>query len=319
MQCAEATGVTLGERVSGFRTRLRRPRRFPRPRRPVPGLFAHTLRAWRAERGSDLAAALALYALLSLAPLLAILVEIGGALLGDEAVRQALTVQAENLLGPGGAGPIAGFLLDVHPVRTTPLASFITFAVLLWGAAYVFTQFQRSLNLAWGIERPRGGWRRFLLARLASIALFGATGVLLVVSHSLSVALSAVGRWAPQRLPAPLLLRVLDFGGTALVLLVLFALIYKALPDTHVPWRDVWIGASWTALLLTLGKTLIAAYLSRISVVTMYGTTISLVIVLVGVFSYAQVLLFGAFLTRVRSRLRSNGGGDRGGVPRDVW
>lgn len=289
----------------------RRPGTRPRPPARRGWLAGDVFRRWREVRATHLGAALAYYALLSLAPLLAILARIARGVLGETAAREALTRQAHALLGPEGARPIDEFLSGVHPFESSAVGTLATCALLLWGAALVFSHLKTSLDLIWKVERPRHPLLRFLLSRIAALVLMVAMVAVVVVEHSLTAVLAAVARWAPHVLPAPLpLLHTVDFAVSLLFGMLLVALVYKLLPDVPVAWRDVWTGAFVTALLAVTGKTLFSLYLSRVRLDTVYGAAVSGVVILLGVFVYAQILMLGAVMTAVhadRRRVRRNG------------
>ncbi len=280
------------DHVSRPGTRARRARRG--------WLAVDVWRRWHEVRATHLGAALAYYALLSLAPLLAILARVVRGVLGETAARQALSRQVHALLGAEGARPFDEFLAGAHPFETTALGTLATFALLLWGAALVFSHLKTSLDLIWKVERPRHPLLRFVLSRIAALVLMVAMVAVVVVEHSLTAVLAAVARWAPHQLPMPVpLLHLIDFGVSLLFGMLLVALVYKLLPDVPVAWRDVWTGAFVTALLAVSGKTLFSMYLSRVRLDTVYGAAVSGVVIVLGVFVYAQILMLGAVMTAV--------------------
>jgi membrane protein len=181
------------------------------------------------------------------------------------------------------------------------VAAAIAAVTLLLGASGLFGQLQDALNTIWGVKpKPGRGMWRLIQDRFLSVMAVLGTGFLLLVSLVLSAALSALGKWFGGLLPAPeVLLQALNFLVSFGVITVLFAMIFKLLPDARITWRDVWVGAGITALLFTLGKFLIGLYLGKSNVGSAYGAAGSLVIVLVWVYYSAQILLFGAEFTQV--------------------
>ncbi|MDB6022547.1 MAG: Ribonuclease [Pedosphaera sp.] len=180
------------------------------------------------------------------------------------------------------------------------MASAIAIVTLLITATGVFMELQDALNLVWGVEENPGlGWRGFIKNRLLSFALIVGIGFLLLVSLLVSAGLEAAGKYFGGLLPGSvgswrLVNTLVSFG----VVTLLFALIFKVLPDVKITWRDVWIGAAITALLFTAGKFLIGMYLGRSTIVSAYGAAGSVVIVLLWVYYSAQILYFGAELTQ---------------------
>jgi membrane protein len=174
---------------------------------------------------------------------------------------------------------------------------------LFVGATGVFVQLQDALNSIWGVRRKPGrGLRNFIKDRLLSFALILGIGFLLLVSLILSAGLSALGNFVTGLLPAQATLwQWINFGVSFGVITLLFAVIFKVLPDVKIAWRDVWIGALLTALLFNLGKYLLGLYLGRSSVTSAYGAAGSLVIVLLWVYYSAQILFFGAKFTQIYS------------------
>lgn len=268
-------------------------------------LLVDAFRRWREIRGAQLGAALAFYALLSFGPLFSIIVAGSGAVVGEETARRELVRQLTEYVGERGAAPIVDVLRDMRPFRSTAFGAAAVTAILLWGAHLVFSQLKASLNVIWGVTRPRHPVLGFMVARLAALAMILLTMGLLTASVILTAALSALDRWAPHRLPAPAsLLQALDFIVTVGLATLLLAAIYKLLPDAHVHWSDVWSGAFWTSVLLVAGKSALGFYLSHTHLDSIYGAAVGAVAILVGIFVYAELLLFGALLTALRAGRR---------------
>ena len=281
-------------------------RRSRRARRRFAGWFAEVWSLWRNVRGTHLSAALAYYALVSLFPLFGIVLAVMGELLGEDQARAELVAHAQDLLGEHGARPISQFLLEIRLFRTTVIGTTTTLVLLLWGAVLVFSHLKKSLNIIWGVAPRRHPVTHFIVERAAALALVVAVVVLILAAHALTAAFSALGRAAPELLPGPKrLVQIVDFAASFLIAGGLAAFAYKVLPDVRVPWRDALVGALWAALLLTASKTALAAYLSHFDVATVYGATVSLTIVMLAAFVYAQIVLIGAILARVSGLRRA--------------
>ena len=269
--------------------------------KPFFKLLKEAFRQWQADKASLLAAALAYYTVFSITPLLVIAIAIAGTVFGQENARGAILEQINELVGNQGAQAIETALANANQPQLSSLASTISVVVLLIGASGVFAQLQEALNTVWNVKaKPNGGIWQLIRKRLLSFGMVLAIGFLLLVSLILSAILSGIGNLEINLLPGfdPLwhwLNVAISFG----LITLLFALIYKYLPDVKIRWKDVWVGAIMTALLFTLGKSLIGLYLGKGSLGSAYGAAGSLIVFLAWVFYSAQILLFGAELTQV--------------------
>jgi membrane protein len=255
---------------------------------------------WSKDDALSLGAALAYYAIFSLAPLLVLIIAIVGLVLGREA-------SLGDTIGAAGAQTIEEMIKRASAPASGITATLASLSLMFFGASGAFGQLQSSLNRIWDVKRDRGALRNQLRRRLASLALILGIGALLFVSVAASAVLSGVHGWLTQYFPV--LARVLPGANFALsfsVITLLFALIFKLLPDTRVEWRDVWAGAAMTALLFTIGKALIGIYLGRAGVTSIYGAAGSLVLILLWIYYSAQILLLGAEFTEVWSRRRGS-------------
>jgi len=264
-------------------------------------LFKETYQKWNADKAPRLGAALAYYTTFSLVPLLVLSITIAGLAFGQVAAQAAIMAQIESLMGPQSASAIHQMLNIAQKPSNGLFASLLAIGTLLFGASGVFAQLQDALNTVWKVEPlgDRGLWGTIQERFLSLLAVLG-TGFLLLVSLVLSAALSAFGTlylaWFPGQ---EAVLHVTDFSVSFIVITVLFAMMFKLLPDATVAWRDVWTGAALTSLLFTLGKFLIGLYLGKADVGSAYGTAGSLVIMLVWVYYSSQIVLFGAEFTSV--------------------
>jgi membrane protein len=265
-------------------------------------LTAQVWRAWQEDYATSMGAALAYYTLFSLAPLLLIVVSVAGLAFGQEAARGEIQVQLDTLMGPGSAGAVQSLLASVHEPAKGWLATVVGLVLLVAGASSVFGEIQSALDRIWRVPvvRSKRGWLAPVRSRLLSFGMILVLGFLLTVSLLASAVLAALGRGLD-----PLLGDwhwIVHFGngvGGLALAAVVFALIFKLMPRVHVKWTDVWIGALFTAVLFTLGKTLIGWYIGRSGVVSGFGAAGSLVVVLLWVYYSAQILLVGAEFTWV--------------------
>jgi membrane protein len=209
--------------------------------------------------------------------------------------------QVSGLVGSEGGDAIQALISAANRPKTGAWATVIAVVTLFVGATGVFVQLQDALNSIWGVRRAPGrGVRNFIKDRLLSFALIVGIGFLLLVSLVLSAGLSALGKYMGGLLPVQeTLWQGINFVVSFGVITLLFAMIFKLLPDVKIAWRDVWIGAMLTALLFNLGKFLLGLYLGRSSVTSAYGAAGSLVIVLLWVYYSAQILFFGAKFTQL--------------------
>jgi membrane protein len=264
------------------------------------GLLKDTARGWMADKVPRLAAALAFYMILSAAPLLVIVLAIAGLAFGqDPAVRQKLVDQLQGLVGPEGGEAIKAMVEHASRPGSSIPAMVIGAVVLLVGASGVFAELQDSLNTIWGVEpRPGRGILGTIRDRFLSLAMVFGTGFLLLLTLVLNTALAALTRFAGLAGVA-VVGQVVNFVVTFVVVTLLFAMIYKFLTSVKIAWRDVWIGAAVTAFLFTVGTLLIGLYLAHAGVGSAYGAAGSVVVLVVWVYSSAQVLFLGAEFTKV--------------------
>lgn len=246
-------------------------------------------------------AALAYYSLFSLAPLLILSIAIGGFFFGAEASRGEIYNALQGLLGGSGAHAVEDMIRaasqDQQGGRLAAYAGIIT---LLFGASGAFSQLQSSLNWIWKVETAPGkGLGIFLRQRLLSFSMVLVIGFLLLISLVATAALSAIGKFLGSRLPGgEAFWHVMNMGISFALITLLFAAIFKILPDVRLRWREVLTGAAATAFLFDIGKFLIGLYLGKSSVASSYGAAGSVIIVLLWVYYSSFILLFGAEFTR---------------------
>jgi membrane protein len=273
------------------------------------GLLRDTAAKWSKDNVPRLGASLAFYSLLSVAPLLVIATAILGAVYGPELARGQLLHEVRDFVGDAGGGAIEMLLASANHPTTGTFASIAGGVLLLFGAAGVFSELQDSLNLIWGAECSDCGLWHLVKSRLLTFCMVLLVGVLLLASVIFSAALTAVINYAGGKWPR--LAGWLHWGDvllSLLILTVLFALLFKVLPQASVSWGDVWLGALVTALLFTVGKVLIGIYLASSGVSSTYGAAGSLAVFLIWIYYSAQVFFFGAEFTAVHARRRGSPG-----------
>jgi len=272
---------------------------------PIATLWHVTLRAvqnWWKDNCLRLAASLAYYTALSLAPLLLLIVGVVGLVLDRQQVATQLATQLEGLMGQAGRELVTSILTTTSP-QGSLLATVIGLGTLFIGATAVFGELQATMNLIWEVQpAPTSGvWAgiwAWLRERIFSLAIVFALAFLLLVSLVISAALAGAAALfqGPEQ---AVLSHVLEIAVSLLVLTFVFALFYKYVPDAEIGWRDVWLGGLITAVLFTLGKTAIGFYLGQASVGSAYGAAGSMVVLLVWVYYSALIMFFGAEFTHV--------------------
>ena len=258
--------------------------------------------AWLDDYAPSMGAALAYYTVFSLAPLLLIVIAIAGLVFGADAARGEIFGQLRGLMGDDAAKGIEALLASVSKPAEGITATVVGLGVLMIGATTVFGELQDALDRIWRAPArdKSGGLWSLLRARLLSFGLIFGIAFLLMVSLVLSAGMAAIGKWwggmfAGWEVLAQIVNAVLSFALTTAV----FAFIYKLMPRVKVEWHDVWLGAAVTALMFTIGKTLIGLYIGKTGVASGFGAAGSIVLVLVWVYYSAQVFLMGAEFTWV--------------------
>ncbi len=257
--------------------------------------------SWRDDYAPSMGAALAYYTTFSAAPLLLIVVSVAGLVFGQEAARGEIFSQLRDLIGEQGARAVEGLLRSVSKPAEGVVATVIGTVVLLIGATTVFAELQDAFDRIWRApERGSSGVWKLLRARVLSFGMILGIGFLLMVSLVVSAGLAALGRWwAPMFGGWETLAQVGNLLISFALITAIFALIYKVMPRVSVQWRDVWVGASVTAVLFTIGKWLIGLYIGRSGITSAFGAAGSLAVLLLWVYYSAQIFLLGAEFTWV--------------------
>lgn len=258
--------------------------------------------AWSRDYAPSMGAALSYYTIFSIAPLLLIVISIAGMVYGEDAARGAVFYQVRGLMGDGAAVALQGLLASARKPAEGIVAALTGLVLLIVGATSVFGELQSALDRIWHVpeQARRGGFWHLLRTRLVSFAMIVCIGLLLVASLVASAVLASLENWWGTLFGAQALLAsALNIVLSYLIVMVMFAMIYKIMPRVRIAWRDVWTGAAITALLFTLGKYLIGLYIGKSGVSSSFGAAGSLVVVLLWVYYSAQIFLLGAEFTWV--------------------
>ncbi len=245
-------------------------------------------------------AAIAFYSVTSVAPLLLVVIAVAGLFFGQDAAQGALTGQLASLMGQQTAEVLQSAVANAATKSSGILATIIGLVTVLVTASGVFVEMQSALNAMWKASPQGTTLSRLIRARAASIGLVAALGFLLMVSLLVSAGLTAFGNYLNSILPfGKMILTALNTVVSVALISVQFAAIYKVLPDRHLEWGDVMIGAVVTAVLFTAGKSLIGWYIGSSAVSSTYGAAGSLMVLLLWVYYSAQIFLLGAEFTKV--------------------
>ncbi|MER8725788.1 YihY/virulence factor BrkB family protein [Mesorhizobium sp. M0213] len=247
-------------------------------------------------------AAIAFYATTSLAPILLIVVAIAGMAFGHEAAQLALSAQIAGLMGPQSAELLQATIENASQKEAGTLASILGLVTLFVAASGVFGEMQLALNEIWKVKPSGATISRLVRARIASLGLVAALGFLLLVSLVVSAVISALGEVINAYLPfGTIILSAINGIVSFALITLLFAAIYKVLPDRSLQWRDVGLGAVVTGFLFTIGKSLIGWYIGTSAILSSYGAAGALLVVLLWVYYSAEIFLLGAEFTRAYS------------------
>jgi membrane protein len=256
---------------------------------------------WNMDKVPRLAAALAFFTMLSIAPLLIVIIAVSGLLLGNDVARQQVIGQVQGLVGPQGGALINTVVQNTRQVGTTWFATIFGIVVIVLGATGVVGELKDALNTIWNVaSKPGDSILHVVRDRVFSLGMVLGLGFMLLVSLVISAALTALGSFLVSLIQQWVFVAgLLDLVVSLGVITLIFAALFKFLPDVRVAWRDVWIGALVTALLFTLGKYIIGVYLGNSNLASPFGAAGSLVVLLVWVYYAAQILFLGAEITQV--------------------
>lgn len=281
------------------------------PRRPVTlkalsDMAKQTWQEWNDDEAPRLGAALAFYSVLSIGPLLLVSIWGAGLIFGEDNASRYILDEMRGMLGADGAKAIEDILLHTHNETGGLLTAIIGLATLIFSATGFFDQLQSTFNRIWNVPKQKSDLKDYIFKRLLSFSMVVGIGLLLLFSLIISAALTALTDMLGDATPA-LLLQVVNLVLSFAITTLLFAVAFNVLPDIHIKWRDVWVGAALTALLFSIGKFLIGLYLGHSNIGTSYGTAGSMIILLVWIYYSAQIIFFGAEFTQVYTRYHNPG------------
>lgn len=263
--------------------------------------LVQTFRAWSEDAIPRRGAALAFYAAFSTAPLLVIALKIAAAFFGVEAARGEVERQMSSIMGPHAGRALQDMIVAARDANTGALATLLSLAVILFGASAVFAELQAGLNAVWRVKPRQGNtWLGLVRDRFLSFGMVLGVAFLLLVSLVFGAVFDAVLNQLPQGWDWST--QAAHWGLSFVVVMLLFAMIFKVLPDVVIQWRDVWLGSAVTAVLFTLGKYLMGWYFSYSSFASSYGLAGSFVVLLFWIYYSAQIMYLGAEMTQVYAR-----------------
>lgn len=276
------------------------------------GVAKETFREFGQDDAPRLGAALAYYTMFSIGPLLLIAISMAGIFFGEKAAQGRIGEELGKVLGPQMADALQTMIAAASKPGSGAIATIIGIVTLLFGASGVFGQLKAALNKIWNVEEPEAkGILGFVRRRFLSMAMVLGIGFLLLVMLAFDTMIAAFGRMFADRVPgSEAMLQMLQIAISFGLATVLFAAIFKVLPDIEIEWHDVWTGALLTSLLFVIGKFGLGLYLGKAAVGSAYGAAGSLVVLLVWVYWSAQILFLGAEFTQVWSRTHGSHQGD---------
>jgi len=264
-----------------------------------------SFKEWQSDDAFRQSASLAYYAIFSLPALLIIVINVASVVWSEQYIQQQVTEQLGSMLGADAAEQIQTMISNSKKQGNSILSIIIGVATLIFGATGVFYQLQKSLNDAWEVEQdPDSGIMEVAKSRITALGLVVAIGFLLIVSLVVTTAISAMSGWIQQQLPnfPVFVFYIFQVMLSLGILTVLFAIMFKVLPDAKVEWRSVWVGALLTAILFTIGKFLIGFYIGKTDPASTFGAAGSIIIIMLWVYYSGLILIFGAEFTQVYAR-----------------
>jgi membrane protein len=269
----------------------------------LPGLLRDTFREWKNDSPNVVAASLSYFALFSLVPTLIISLALAGRVFARVATHRALLSDIAVWFTPDVADSVQGLMTATQ--KFTLGGTFLSVGFLLWASMRMFTQLQDALNTVWDVKEPRGPVR-WMKSRLRAILMIALLTMTMFVSVSLDIGFAFVKRAWLTTLP-PIMTRVMVSAGASLFSLflfaVLFAMVYKVLPERKIPWHDVWVGGAVSSLLFGVGRWLLGLYFLHSPIKSLYGAAGSVLILLIWIYFSMHILMFGAAFTRAYSQL----------------
>ncbi|WP_207431510.1 YihY/virulence factor BrkB family protein [Sabulibacter ruber] len=273
-------------------------------------LTKQTFKEFTDDKPLDYAAIIGFYTIFSLPAVLIIMIRIAGAAFGQEAVRGQVVRQISGLVGRDSAEQIQNIIQNANQSSASMLGTIVGVCTMIFTATTVFVALQDALNAMWHVKaKPQKAWLSLIVSRVLSLAMVVSMGFLLLVSLSIEVALGILNDYLQQQFSfiAVYLINVGNLLVSVLISIVIFAAIYKVLPDANIRWKNVWVGATVTAILFVIGKHILNIYLQHEPLGDTYGAAGSVVLLLVWVYYTSIIFLLGAEFTQVYSREHDRG------------
>jgi len=263
-------------------------------------LFRDTALNWHRNEASQLAAALAFYAVVSLAPTVVIVMAFVDLVFGKREGQTEIIEQVRGWFGPQAAEFLRSMMVSLNNSRSGAIATTVAILTVSWGSTRLFTYIQHALNKIWHVPSASSNRvKRLIKNRLLSFLMVLGIGLFVLIFLAASTLLTAVSRFFSPLFTIPSYLELVNFALSFVVTTVLFAVVYKILPNAKIAWGDVWVGAVATSLLFNIGKFLIGMYIALAGIGSAYGAAASLFVLLVWLYYSAQVFFFGAEFTKV--------------------
>lgn len=268
-------------------------------------LFKQSGKSWWIKDPFRQSAIISYYSIFSLPALLTIVIAVAGLVFGRDAVSGQIYNQISGTIGVDTAEQVEAIVAQASRKEDSIAATIIGIVTLIIGATTVFAQFQKSLNIIWDVEADpkKSGLTAMLKTRIFSFGLIVSIGFLLLVSLVITSVISALSEWVKERFPDSILVifQILNFIVSFAIITVLFALMFRFLPDARIRWRYVWIGSAITAFLFSIGKSLLGLYFGKAEPGSVYGAAGSIVLILLWVSYSSMIVFFGAEFTRAYS------------------
>lgn len=265
----------------------------------LPKLLIDSIYQFIDDKGLKMAAALSYYTAFSIGPMLLIVISFVGLFFGEDNARIGIVNEANKLIGTEGANMLNTIIKGASNTSTGIFAAIVSVVLLIFGAVTVFIELQESLNIIWGIElKPGRGIRNFIRTRIVSFSMVIASSFVLMVSLIADSVLTLLNKYIGDLFPSVIpTAEIYNYVGSFLIITILFALIFKYLPNVRISWKYVWIGALVTSFLFFIGKYLIGLYLGRSSYSSTYGAAASFIILFVWIYYSGVILYLGAEIT----------------------
>lgn len=265
----------------------------------LPKLLTDSVSQFIDDKGLKMAAALSYYTAFSIGPMLLIMISFVGLFFGEDKARTEIVGEAGNLIGADGANMLNTIIKGASNYSTGIFAAIISIVLLIFGAVSVFIELQESLNIIWGVElKPGRGLRNFIRTRIVSFSMVIASSFILMVSLIADSIFTLINKYMGNIFPSIIpMAELYNFIGSFVIIVMLFALIFKYLPNVKISWKYVWMGASVTSILFFAGKYLLGMYLGKSSYASSYGAAASLIILFVWIYYSGLILYLGAEIT----------------------